>query len=79
MKWQIALLLVTFFNSLYVSKAQNPLLDRLGFAGKAALFAIKNLCGDEPPVACTCAPDEDDKDDEDDEIIDGTEDDVGKA
>ncbi len=29
-------------------------LDKLGFGGKAALLAIKTMCGEEPPVACKC-------------------------
>ena len=33
----------------------------------AALAVIKNVCGDEPPVACTCQNDEDQNDESDDD------------
>merc|ERR1712172_20553 len=38
----------------------------LGIGGKAALAVIKNLCGTEPPVACTCQPEDGEDSDEDD-------------
>ena len=41
-------------NGQLLSQANNPLLEGLGFGGKAALAVIKNLCGDEPPIACEC-------------------------
>ena len=39
---------------LQVAVGQPPFLDKLGRGAKAALAVIGNLCGSEPPVACTC-------------------------
>ena len=39
---------------LQMAAGQPPFLDKIGRGAKAALAVIGNLCGSEPPVACTC-------------------------
>jgi len=47
-------------------RRDDSIFQGLGLGGKAALVVIKNLCGTEPPVACTCQPEDGENDDEDD-------------
>ena len=58
--------LVILFIFISLASAQPPFLKGLGIGGKAALLVIKNLCGSEPPVACTCRDDNENESENDD-------------
>jgi len=47
-------------------RGDDSIFKGLGLGGKAALAVIKNLCGTEPPVACTCQPEDGENEDEND-------------
>jgi len=47
-------------------RRDDSIFQGLGIGGKAALAVIKNLCGTEPPVACTCQPEDGESEDEND-------------
>ena len=59
-------LLLCFGLLLQVAVGQPPFLDKIGRGAKAALAVIGNLCGTEPPVACTCRNTDENFEDEED-------------